>query len=144
MATSTDPLSTLLAFAGLDAYISRDRARQLLAFAGVGASGIPIDLVITTTAIPVVGVLTAQVIGWAVAASWNHAWNRWLTWQTDQPVYKTWLQYLVVDSGRLALRIGVVAALVYASAGTLVATIAGIGVATLAGFIGFDRVVFDD
>lgn len=144
MATSSDRVARLLAAVGLEKYLDVDDVRQVAAFVVVGASGIPIDLAITTTTIPALGVLVAQAAGWIVAASWNHAWNRRLTWSTDQHVLLTWVQYLVVDSGRLALRVGVVALLVAVGVMPLAATVTGIGAATLAGFLGFDRVVFDD
>lgn len=144
MATSSDRVAALLALLGLDEYLPPGRLRQIATFGAVGVTGIPIDLALTTTAMPVLGVLAAQAAGWIVAASWNHAWNRRLTWNTTQPLYTTWLQYLAVDSGRLALRIGVVALLVTIGVMPLAATLAGIAAATLAGFLGFDRVVFDD
>jgi len=144
VATEPDALSAALDATGLEAYVDAGRCWQIATFVVVGASGVPIDLFITTSAIPVVGVLVAQAAGWIVAASWNHAWNRRLTWNTDQSILYTWTRYLVVDSGRLALRIGAVAVLVAAGARPLVATLTGIAVATAAGFLGFDRVVFDD
>ncbi|WP_435067711.1 GtrA family protein [Haloplanus sp. C73] len=109
----------------------------------VGASGVPIDVAVTTVASAGIGVIAAQAVGWFVAATWNWAWNRRETWDSDADPLREWARYLGVDAGRLAVRLGVVAVVVGAVPG-IVATVVGIGAATVLGFLGFDRLVFAD
>jgi|GEM_PF-5577196 len=108
----------------------------------VGASGVPVDVAVTTLASVGVGLLAAQAVGWAVAATWNWSWNRRRTWESDAEPLREWARYLGVDAGRLAVRLGVVALISSAVPG-IIATITGIAVASALGFLGFDRVVFD-
>lgn len=109
----------------------------------VGASGVPIDIAVTTLATVGVGLVAAQAVGWLVAATWNWTWNRRRTWASDADPLEEWARYLGVDAGRLAVRLGVVAVI----AGTvpdLAATVVGIMTAAALGFLGFDRMVFAD
>lgn len=118
------------------------KLRRLLRFAGVGATGVPIDLVATLLAVGIVGPIAAQAVGWVLAASWNWRWNRRLTWKSDEPWRREWAEYLTVDAGRFGARVAVVTISLYLGTGVLAATIVGIGVAASIGFLGFDQLVF--
>lgn len=109
----------------------------------VGATGVPIDVAVTTIASIGVGIVAAQAAGWFVAASWNWTWNRRQTWNSDADPWREWAQYLGVDAGRLAVRLGVVT-VVASTVPEVVATVLGITAAAALGFLGFDRVVFAD
>jgi putative flippase GtrA len=109
----------------------------------VGATGVPIDVAVTTVASIGVGIVAAQAVGWVVAATWNWTWNRRQTWESDADPLREWARYLGVDAGRLAVRIGVVAVVAGAVPG-IVATVLGIMAAAALGFVGFDRLVFAD
>lgn len=114
--------------------------RRGLRYLAVGASGVPVDLAVTTLAAAVVGVLPAQAVGWGCAATWNWNLNSRVTWDGQQTI-REWAQYLAVDAGRLALRVGVVAVLLeYVR--PVMATAGGIAVAATVGFLGLDRLVF--
>jgi len=109
----------------------------------VGASGVPIDVAVTTLASIGVGIVAAQAAGWIVAATWNWTWNRRKTWASDADPWREWTQYLCVDAGRLAVRLGVVA-VIASAVPDLAATVLGITAAAALGFLGFDRMVFAD
>lgn len=109
----------------------------------VGATGVPIDVAVTTLASVGVGIVAAQAVGWLVAATWNWTWNRRKTWASDADPWREWARYLGVDAGRLAVRLGVVAVVAGVVPG-IVATVLGIVAAAALGFLGFDRMVFTD
>jgi len=109
----------------------------------VGATGVPIDVAVTTLASIGVGIVAAQAAGWVVAASWNWTWNRRKTWDSDAEPLREWAQYLGVDAGRLAVRLAVVA-VIAGAVPNLAATVVGIIAAAALGFLGFDRMVFAD
>lgn len=117
-----------------------DTVPRPVRYLGVGATGVLVDLLVTTGVAMVVGLLPAQAVGWAVAASWNWRWNTMLTWDGDGTLAE-WATYCTVDAGRLAVRLVVVWAVIDAVPG-LVATAAGIASAAALGFLGFDRLVF--
>lgn len=115
-------------------------------YLSVGATGVPIDLVVTTVTAAAVSIVGAQAVGWFVAATWNWFWNRRLTWQSDAHPGREWARYLGVDVGRLLARVAFVAGLVRVAPQSpdVVVTATGIAVAAAFGFIGFDKLVFTE
>lgn len=123
-----------------------DRVPKLGRYLSVGATGVPVDLAVTTAAAAAVSIVGAQAVGWFVAATWNWFWNRRLTWESNAHAGREWGRYLVVDIGRLLARIAFVAGIVRVAPElpNVVVTATGIGVAAAFGFFGFDKLVFKE
>lgn len=124
--------------------MASDAVSRLLTFAGVGATGVAVDLAITAAALAVIGPLVAQFVGWVVAASWNYSLNARVTWDANRSVWQ-WANYLAADSARLVIRVTMVWSLLH-QLGTdpMLASGIAIGVAAVMGFVLFDLLVFTD
>lgn len=124
--------------------IDRDRAIRFAEFMAVGGLGAVIDIVATTSTLAVTHYLAANLTGFLLAVTFNFGGNWYFTF--DQPAgSRVWqyLSYVGLHSTTFALRAAVIAALVeIAGVPVLAASLAGIGVAAIANFLGSEW-IFD-
>jgi putative flippase GtrA len=143
-----------------------NRALRFLGYGAIGVTGIPIDMLITNS-VAAAGAhyVLATLVGYTVAMSWNFVWQRRYVFGTGGNALREYIRYLGVDVTSAAVRTGVVVALMAgvtretalfaARAGRLlplltahsiepvtVASLAGIGVAFVVGFLLTDAFVF--
>lgn len=143
-----------------------DRVLRFLGYGLIGVTGVPVDMVVTNTLASVgVHYLTATLLGYTLAMTWNFAWQRRYVFETGGNVLREYIRYLGVDVSSAVVRAGVVVALLagvgretalFATrAGRLlplltehsiepvtVASLAGIAVAFVVGFLLTDAYVF--
>jgi len=123
--------------------IDPSRAIRLFEFLAVGTSGAVVDLATTTALLGTSHYLLANTVGFLLAVSWNFAGNWWLTY--DRPkgsLPRQYASYVSLHGITFGVRAIAVAGLVEgAGLSALVATVAGIGVATIANFLGTERIL---
>jgi len=123
-----------------------ERPVRFVEFAGVGATGMVVDLGISTSALSLTHYLVANILGFAVAVTWNFTGN-WL-FVFDRPegsLPKQYGSYVGLHAITFGLRAVVLTALIeVAGVGVLVATIIGVGVAAIANYLGTERILDDD
>lgn len=116
-------------------------------YCAVGGVAMVVDVGVTlSVASHVTGLapfLAAQIVGWLTAVTVAFAGNRQLTWNvTSGSIPIQWGAYVAVDAVRMPWRLAVAGVLVGAVGPTL-ATLTGIIVAAVIGFVGhrwaFDR-----
>lgn len=143
-----------------------ERVLRFLGYGAIGASGIPIDMVVTNT---VAGLgahyLVATLAGYVLAMTWNFALQRRYVFATGANPIREFGRYVGVDATSAAVRTGIVVALLagvgretalfatragavlplltqHSIAPVTIASLAGIGVAFVVGFALTDAYVF--
>jgi putative flippase GtrA len=118
---------------------------QFLLFCAVGATGVAVDLAAVALVAPLAGYGVATVAAFLVATTWNYGLNYRVTWGRPPVRHRrAWARYVLTRSLPLCGRFLVVALLVERSgASVLVASVVGIGVAGVLGFVTADKLVFD-
>lgn len=127
---------------------------------GVGATGVPVDLAVSAVGLALLPhYLLANVVGYAVAVSWNFYWNYRLVWNRPaRPFGRMFAEYVGADAVFFGVRAALIWALVeivalpglhhpllpVAVPAELVATLLGILVVAVGTFVVADRWVFDE
>jgi dolichol-phosphate mannosyltransferase len=121
------------------------RAVRFAQFCGVGSIGAVVDLAVTTASLSVTHYLVAQLAGFLVAVSFNFVGNWVVTF--DRPggsIPRQYASYVGLHGVTFGFRVVVVAALVeLVAAPVLVATVAGVGAAAVANYLGTERILED-
>lgn len=122
-----------------------ERVVRFIEFCGVGASGVVVDLAVTTTALNVTHYLLANVMGFLVAVTWNFAGN-WL-FVFDRPegsIPRQYASYVLLHTATFGVRAAVLTALIEAGGvPVLPATTVGIAAAAVANYLGTERILED-
>jgi len=121
------------------------RGVRFIEFLGVGATGVVIDLAVTTTALSYVHYLLANSLGFAIAVTWNFGGNWYFVFnRPDGSILKQYGSYVGLHAATFGFR-AVALALLIELMGTpvLVATVVGIGVAAVANYLGTERILED-
>jgi|GEM_PF-791406 len=125
--------------------VAGQRAVRFVEFCGVGATGVVVDLAVTTSALEVTHYLLANALGFLVAVTWNFAGN-WL-FVFDRPdgsLIHQYASYVGLHTATFGVRAVVLAALVEAGGvPVLPATAVGIGAAAVANYLGTERILED-
>jgi len=126
--------------------IAGERPIRFLEFAAVGATGMVVDLAITTTALDLTHYLAANLLGFIVAVSWNFAGN-WL-FVFDRPdgsLVWQYSSYVALHAVTFLIRAVVLTGLIEAGGvAPLPATVVGVGAAAVANYFGTERILEDD
>jgi dolichol-phosphate mannosyltransferase len=140
MERSTAPVSPRLTRARVEnALRRRGNWEQLAAFCLVGASGYVVNLAVYTALLRGAGVyyLLAAVASFLVAVTNNYTWNRLWTFRRQRGhVFFQGVRFLVVSTLALAANLLVLALLVQAGLGKVVAQAAAIVLVTPVNFVG--------
>lgn len=135
-------LEALLARTPVAEVVEPRRAVRFAEYALVGLSGAAIDVGLTASLLGTSHYLVANALGFLVANSWNFGWNHRVTFDAaDGPLSRLWAAYLSWHALTFAVRAVVVAGLVEAGGvATLPASVVGIGAASIANFLGSERI----
>ena len=121
--------------------VEPQRAVRFAEYLAVGASGAVLDVAITASMIGLTHYVLANAVGFFVANSWNFGLNRRFTFSAEGSIARQYPAYLVWHLATFAVRVAVLAVLVeVAGAPVVVASVAGIGAATVANFTGSERI----
>lgn len=122
------------------------RRLRFLGFCAVGASGMIVDISLTMFALGLTHYLLANLLGFAVAVSWNFAGNWWFVFgKPEGSIPKQYASYVVLHVATFTVRAVVLTALIEGfGVSVLVATAAGIGAAAVANYLGTERILEDD
>jgi FkbM family methyltransferase len=105
-----------------------------------------VDLAITTTALATVHYLLANLLGFAVAVTFNFAGN-WLFVfkRPDGSISRQYASYVLLHGATFVVRAVVLTALIeIAGVPVVAATVVGVGVAAVANYLGTERILEDD
>jgi len=152
--------------ATLDRVDDPDRVLRFVGYGLIGATGIPIDLLVTNT-IAGAGAhyLVATLLGYTLAMTWNFTLQRRYVFDSGANALREYIRYLGVDLASAAVRTGVVVALMvgvsretaliatrtgrllpvltqHSIEAVTIASVLGIGVAFVVGFLLTDAYVF--
>jgi len=122
-----------------------ERGTRFVEFLGVGATGVVVDLAITTSALTMTHYLLANLLGFLVAVTWNFGGNWYFVFDKPEgPIIKQYASYVGLHGATFGLRAVVLAALVEgAGAPIMLATVVGIGAAAVANYLGTERILED-
>lgn len=121
------------------------RAVRFVEFCGVGATGVVVDLAVTTTALDVTHYLLANALGFLVAVTWNFAGN-WLFvfGRPEGSLTHQYASYVLLHTATFGVRAIVLMTLIEAGGvPVLPATAVGIAAAAVANYLGTERILED-
>jgi len=134
-------VEAVLARTPVAAVVEPQRAIRFAEYLAVGASGAVLDVGLTASTIGHTHYVLANAIGFFVANTWNFALNRRFTFGAEGSVARQYPAYLAWHIATFGVRAAVLTGLVeLAGAPVLVASIIGIGAATVANFAGSERI----
>lgn len=126
--------------------INPQRARQVIQFCAIGATGALLDVLVTVTMLGQTHYLLANALGFTLAVSFNFAGNYYVTFnEPEGHLVWQYTSYVGLHSGTFAVRALVVAALVETSgvpAGP--ASAVGIVAASVVNYLGSERIFGGD
>lgn len=119
-----------------------DRVGRLVVWGVVGGIGAVIDLGVTFALLDVMHVLAANAIGFSVAVTVNFTGNWTVTYQRpDGHIGRQYASYVGLHLGTFALRaVALTGAIIGLGAPDTVATVIGVGVASVANFVGTESI----
>lgn len=134
-------VESALARTPLASFVEPQRAVRFAEYLAVGASGAVIDVALTASTIGITHYVLANALGFFVANSWNFTLNRRFTFGAEGSISRQYPAYLAWHVATFGVRAAVLTGLIeFAGAPVLVASIAGIGAATIANFTGSERI----
>jgi FkbM family methyltransferase len=135
-------VKAVLARTPVASVVEPQRAVRFAEYLAVGASGAVLDVGLTASTLGATHYLVANAVGFAAANSWNFALNHRVTFDSpDGSLTRQYPAYLAWHVATFVIR-AVVLALLVEAAGVpvLVASAVGIGAASVANFVGSERI----
>lgn len=123
-------------------FVEPSRAVRFLEYLAVGATGAVLDVAVTASLLASVHYLLANGAGFLLANTWNFLLNRRITFgDQDGTARRQYPAYLAWHSTTFLVRAAVIVALVESvSVSPLVASVVGIGAASIANFLGAELI----
>jgi FkbM family methyltransferase len=141
LASAERRVEAALARTPLASLVEPRRAVRFVEYLAVGASGAVLDVGLTASTIGHVHYVLANAIGFLVANTWNFGLNRRFTFGAEGSIARQYPAYLAWHVATFAVRAAVLTGLIeLAGAPVLVASVVGIGAATIANFTGSERI----
>jgi len=142
LSTAERRAEAALARTPVSSVVEPRRAVRFAEYLAVGASGAVLDVGLTASTISSTHYLVANAIGFAVANTWNFGLNHRVTFDSPEgSLARQYPAYLAWHLATFAIRALVLAGLVEAAgAPVLVASVVGIGAASVANFLGSERI----